>query len=85
MKASQNRSPKLFDQMLQELRTPGYALRTERTYIDWERSDSRVWFTRGWATDYHYSDGLRFSITLISTHQISLLSEKNIYLPSGEI
>lgn len=28
--------------MLQELRTPGYALRTERTYIDWERSDSRV-------------------------------------------
>ena len=42
MKASQNRSPKLFDQMLQELRTPSYALRTERTYIDWERSDSRV-------------------------------------------
>lgn len=37
MTISQKRPPKLLDQMQQELRTRGYALRTERTYIDWAR------------------------------------------------
>ena len=37
MTASQKRPPKLLDRMQQELRARGYALRTEKTYIDWAR------------------------------------------------
>jgi site-specific recombinase XerD len=37
MTTSPNRPPKLLEQMQQELRTRGYAYRTERTYIDWVR------------------------------------------------
>ena len=37
MTTSPNRPPKLLEQMQQELRTRGYALRTERTYLDWVR------------------------------------------------
>jgi len=37
MTPSPNRPPKLLDQMQQELRTRGYALRTERTYVHWAR------------------------------------------------
>lgn len=37
MTTSRKHPPKLLDQMQQELRTRGYALRTERTYIDWVR------------------------------------------------
>ena len=37
MTTSSNRPLKLLEQMQQELRTRGYAYRTERTYIDWIR------------------------------------------------